>query len=450
MSEDDILIIELDNDRNARLREYCKDRGECVVFPDEIQSVYSIVAPDLTDRKHALAQKNDSQIISFVDTILGLSCEKNIDLAAQGYQITSFILDLARYDDIIMFLTKAISGIICIIETTLMCVHSKGGRGSMSNDDDRTEVLDRIREYGKNPDLKLPKGLWMRWVSDGVLDMTLSAERIQGRNMQYDYNAFEGWAVAIYSAYDRKITIRLDIDELKYEHYEGNGHLCRSLYRALRFSENYDWFSLGPNVEGHVLDFKKYLQSNRFINNAPKGEAGSKSEHNEENAMEAEFAKDGVLAKRLSGKIDVGDNTIFRQLPIGIFRDVVTTGNEVFTRGKSAIDLWTWNGCDMYIIELKTNKNRKIGIISEIFFYAHCIADLVLPGGAFELNNKIHKSSSDDRGYAELLAHRSEFEKIHGLMLAESFHPLVNDDAVDVLNSGKDRRIEFHLASYER
>ena len=56
----------------------------CYVFLDEIQMVYSIVNPNLTDGKHILAGKNDEETITFVDVILGLSREKNIDLYVTG------------------------------------------------------------------------------------------------------------------------------------------------------------------------------------------------------------------------------------------------------------------------------------------------------------------------------------------------------------------------------
>ena len=94
MKEDDILILELDDDRNIRyrdplylgeyVREYCKGRSKCVVFLDEIQMVYSIVNPNLTEGKHVLAKKGDSEIVSFVNVVLGLSREKNIDLYVSG------------------------------------------------------------------------------------------------------------------------------------------------------------------------------------------------------------------------------------------------------------------------------------------------------------------------------------------------------------------------------
>ena len=92
--EDCILIVELDDDRNIRyrdpiylgeyVRDYCASKEKCTVFLDEIQMVDAIVNPNLTDGKHVLAGKDDVQIITFVDVILGLSREKNIDLYVTG------------------------------------------------------------------------------------------------------------------------------------------------------------------------------------------------------------------------------------------------------------------------------------------------------------------------------------------------------------------------------
>lgn len=93
-NEDDILIVELDDDRNIHyrdplylgeyVRECCKDKKNCIVFLDEIQMVYSIVNPNLTEGKHILAKNKDEEVITFVDVILGLSREKNIDLYVSG------------------------------------------------------------------------------------------------------------------------------------------------------------------------------------------------------------------------------------------------------------------------------------------------------------------------------------------------------------------------------
>lgn len=89
-----ILILELDDDRNAAyrdpimlgnyVREYCAGKKRCYVFLDEIQMVYSLVNLNLTEGRHVPAKKTDTEIISFVDVVLGLSREENIDLYVTG------------------------------------------------------------------------------------------------------------------------------------------------------------------------------------------------------------------------------------------------------------------------------------------------------------------------------------------------------------------------------
>ena len=92
--ENHIITIDLDEDKNAPYRdpislgEYvrsiCTEKEIYYVFLDEIQKVYSIINPNITDGKHIPASANDSDIISFVDVVLGLSREKNIDLYVTG------------------------------------------------------------------------------------------------------------------------------------------------------------------------------------------------------------------------------------------------------------------------------------------------------------------------------------------------------------------------------
>ena len=94
VQDDCIHIVELDDDRNAPYRDPIKlgeyVRGQCAdnrmhyVFLDEIQKVYAIKNPNLTDGKHVPAKKNDMDVVTFVDVILGLSREKNIDLYVTG------------------------------------------------------------------------------------------------------------------------------------------------------------------------------------------------------------------------------------------------------------------------------------------------------------------------------------------------------------------------------
>ena len=94
IEENSILILELDDDRNIAyrdpielgrfVRKFCEGKSRSYVFLDEIQKVYSLVNPNLTGGKHVLAKSSDTEVITFVDVVLGLSREKNIDLYVTG------------------------------------------------------------------------------------------------------------------------------------------------------------------------------------------------------------------------------------------------------------------------------------------------------------------------------------------------------------------------------
>ena len=94
VSENQIIIIDLDEIKNAKyrnpieldkyLREHCnKDIMNYVVI-DELQLVSSIINPIYTEGKYVIANKEDKDIITFVEVLLGLSREKYIDVYATG------------------------------------------------------------------------------------------------------------------------------------------------------------------------------------------------------------------------------------------------------------------------------------------------------------------------------------------------------------------------------
>ncbi len=90
VKKEQIFIFELDDDKNAFLinpielgkyiREITKNNKMNYVILDEIQRIYTILNPTLTDGKIVLAKDKDKETISFVDVVLGLSHEENIDL----------------------------------------------------------------------------------------------------------------------------------------------------------------------------------------------------------------------------------------------------------------------------------------------------------------------------------------------------------------------------------
>lgn len=94
VTEESILVLDLDEDCNSAyrdpialgeyVREFCSGKENCFVFLDEIQRVFTIVNPALAEGKHILAKQGDSEVVSFVDAVLGLSHAPNIDLYVTG------------------------------------------------------------------------------------------------------------------------------------------------------------------------------------------------------------------------------------------------------------------------------------------------------------------------------------------------------------------------------
>lgn len=94
IKEHQIIIMDLDDDKNIKyrdpielgsyIRERCNEDSMYYVFLDEIQQVYALINPNLTEGKHVPAGKTDLNTITFVDVVLGLSREKNIDLYVTG------------------------------------------------------------------------------------------------------------------------------------------------------------------------------------------------------------------------------------------------------------------------------------------------------------------------------------------------------------------------------
>lgn len=94
VSEKQIIVIDLDELKNIKYRnpieldkyikEKCNKSKMNYVFIDELQLVTPIINPIFTDGKYVIAKKEDKEVITFVEVILGLSREKYIDIYATG------------------------------------------------------------------------------------------------------------------------------------------------------------------------------------------------------------------------------------------------------------------------------------------------------------------------------------------------------------------------------
>lgn len=95
VNPNNIIQMSLDNLENVKFRdpfvleEYIKNRcyektEKYYVFVDEIQLVYNMKNPVLTKGKHVISREPKEDTIGFVELILSLSKEKNIDLYVTG------------------------------------------------------------------------------------------------------------------------------------------------------------------------------------------------------------------------------------------------------------------------------------------------------------------------------------------------------------------------------
>ncbi|MCQ2182145.1 MAG: hypothetical protein MJY89_01910 [Bacteroidales bacterium] len=242
-------------------------------------------------------------------------------------------------------------------------------------------------------------------------------------NMQTDNAAFEGWAICLKSWLPdlvEKVVLGWDMPTVEKE----NAHYYRFLYRVLRFTQQYSWFSVLPMNAARVAEFESQYNnlSINFSNSDP-----DKKEDSPENAVEYEFVKTPFLSAKIKHHYDLLN--LDHQLHVG----VKSHNKQLFTGGQSAIDLWGLNNRVLTIIELKYSHkktpNTKVGIISELFLYACIMRDLI--GGIIPVphNAKLEHER-------ELFAKIGTVEIIKAEMLADAYHPMIENDKVfDTLNN---------------
>lgn len=328
------------------------------------------------------------------------------------------------------------------------------------------------------------------------IDKKNNETKYKGINMQDNSACFEGWAIGL-KAWDKnkKIDkIYLDVDgdlpefneEFKEKEKKLSGHYGRFLYRALRFSEQYEWFHLcgddnPKTLKGAVTQFqKKFLDKDNLmlVTNVPTAEA-SKPENSPELIVEYLMAEndDGkkVLTECLKeadasfDETSFGKQNVHHQLPVGLFSGgSVSKNTALFTYGHSDVDLWVVNANKnvkkLYVIELKAKKNDMLGIVTEIFFYSNYLYDLLVDK-KFNKNNNINNNEkkleiyankvraaydNNIRGYKDLCD--LEVTQIQGVMLANNYHALLrkkeNQDAILCVMNEPEKN-HYSMASYK-
>lgn len=326
-------------------------------------------------------------------------------------------------------------------------------------------IVKLISDYIDNDNFKLSSAIGLK-TKNTTLVLTLSFENVKDINMQYDPACFEGWAVILKTyvidiypqCYDK---VQLSCPNIILTK-DTKVHLMRFLYRVLRFSEQYDWFTMDDELADVINSFKPYLQK-RLVNNYPNPFDSKAPAKINESTIELLLSKkptDGTDKTLYTyfNKIGIPNDglTIDRQLPVGLFIRTKDSDTRFFPGGKAAIDLWGLTQTkpnDFYLFELKyskeTSKNKKVGIISETFFYANYMVDLLDKNGAFTINEDAEQKL---RNYSTIVEFKhKELNKIHAVMLVNKgqIHPAITQELLAVLNQGNQKAIEYSLAEYE-
>lgn len=209
--------------------------------------------------------------------------------------------------------------------------------------------------------VRLPSSIGFLPKPKGVLNIHINNPDC---NMQSDRNAFEGWALASRVAGFEHIRLSWATESIKEpKHYN------RFLYRAFMFSKYFKWFSSDVLNVDHIVG----VGVEKYINHGTVS-ASVKDDPRSESAYEDCLYRSQVF--RVEYNIDEG--RIARQLPVGVYTEnPPTEKSALFTGNASAIDLI---GLDrdgvLKLFELKVAGNKKVGALSELFFYSCILNDI--------------------------------------------------------------------------
>lgn len=231
------------------------------------------------------------------------------------------------------------------------------------------------------------------------------------KNMQTDSACFESIALILKAKYDYD-KIYIGFTEVNWLGIIKNllndqTHYMRFLYRLWKFEDMMDWVEIKSSNINVMSKFKKEFKQINKTNNIPSTIASFNRQKGQEHVIENLFVgKEKTYFKQLV-YLSTGLNMecIFNQLPNGLFDKDICIQNSEKVCNKARIfptgyfDIWGINEKnELCIFELKKEeKNEKMGIISELFFYALYAKEILLNDGI------INKATSQFRGYPYLV-----------------------------------------------
>jgi hypothetical protein len=248
--------------------------------------------------------------------------------------------------------------------------------------------------------------------------------------MQTDAAAFEAWALALRGWCGEKevqsITLRWSEPIIKAgpDGAAAMAHYQRFLYRVRKFENYFPWFQVADRA---LLNASQLTHDGSYrLNIALSERTGSPDlprrppAELREHELECAFAF-SPLRENLKQLLAADD--LVCQVPVGVFADAVRKGQGVLCGGKSAIDLLAWDRKgSLMIVELKKWGAKKMGAVSELFFYSCVMREAAALGG-----QRFQFTEPKRNGYVPReLSPIREARRIRGyLLVGPEVHPLL-------------------------
>ena len=283
-------------------------------------------------------------------------------------------------------------------------------------------------------------------------------------NMQEDTADFESIIISIWSV-DRSKTIKLTFEKYVEEHDESARlHYMRFLYRVMRFRERYKdkGFILDDDDNVAEIDrfeklYKDALENGKLWITKPQTQSGLKGYDKDSDTIISKEVTENHLEKWFvfqSQKKQLpeqmrkafGNNRLYDQLPCGMFINEVSSSTRLFNAGY--FDLWGVNDRnELCVFELKKENNKKLGIISELFFYAMVMKDMKKAS-----KGKYSRIRVNHRGFKSFVENEKD-EVINAFFLVPELHSFLENperkkEFIKVLNEPNDG-IKFGLITFD-
>ncbi|MCM1030031.1 MAG: hypothetical protein NC410_01120 [Oscillibacter sp.] len=282
---------------------------------------------------------------------------------------------------------------------------------------EKSELASLLRK--KIPSAQLPEKMNFE-LESGCLTITVHEAGLIENNMQENPAAFESWAIALkYHLADEIAQVVIDWKEPKEMDAKQKQVYNRFLYRITKFTESYQWAASTRQPETLPVS---------LVSNFPCKEASPHSAYKE--------GSEGWLECKYVEEHKRDFDAMARQLPVGLFIGKVS-GNTYFTTG-GALDIWAAKEDEISLFELKKEGNKRLGIISELMFYAHVVSDIM----RHQINYKSTPELEKSKRYREFgkfyeLYEKQSVRKIHAVFLANELHSMITTGLIDCINDSE-------------